>query len=161
MTHVERAQRLLGAVVGRQDGAVGEEDEQVSSAALDGVLEFFAGRMGRGGTQEIQHPRTPGSVQAAVLPQIFNLRPELIAPHRSERRRVQAILQGSALPGAHAADASHLSEAAETGCGYLITHDKRILKKRSELHAVLPPSVNIVTLEEFLDILDAYETGQL
>ena len=44
---------MLGAVVGRQDGAVGEEDEQVSSAALDGVLELFAGRMGRGGTHQV------------------------------------------------------------------------------------------------------------
>jgi hypothetical protein len=110
---------------------------------------------------EIHHPRTPGGVQAAVLPQIFNLRPGLIEAQRVERRRVQQILQGNALPGAHAADASHLSEAAETGCGYFITHDKRILKKRAELHAALPPSLNIVTLEEFFDVLDDYETGQL
>jgi hypothetical protein len=53
-----------------------------------------------------------------------------------------------------------LSEAAETGCGYFITHDKRMLKKRTELHAVLPPSLNIVTLEEFLEIFDAYEAGK-
>jgi hypothetical protein len=110
---------------------------------------------------EIQHPRTPGDVQAAVLPQIFNLRPGLNEAQRAERRRVQQILQGNAHPGAHAADASHLSEAAGTGCGYFITHDKRMLKKRAELHAALPPSLNIVTLKEFFDVLDAYETGQL
>ena len=110
---------------------------------------------------EIQHPRAPGSVQAAVLPRIFNLRPGLNEKQRAERSRVQQILQGNALPDAHAADASHLSEAAETGCGYFITHDKRILKKSAELQAVLPLSINIVSLEEFLDILDAYENGQL
>jgi hypothetical protein len=65
------------------------------------------------------------------------------------------------LPGAHVADASHLSEAAETGCGYFITHDNRILKKRAELYVALPPSLNIVTLKEFFDALHAYETGQL
>jgi hypothetical protein len=43
------------------------------------------------------------------------------------------------LPDAHVADASHLSEAAETGCGYFITHDNRILKKRAELYVALPP----------------------
>lgn len=110
---------------------------------------------------EIQHPRTPASVQAAVLPQIFNLRPGLNDVQRAERAQVQRILQGNALPGSHAADASHLSEAAETGCGYFITHDKRILNKGAELQAVLPPSINIVSLEDFFDILDAYETGQL
>jgi hypothetical protein len=67
---------------------------------------------------EVQNPRTPGNVQADVLPQIFNLRPGLNPLQRAERRRVAAILQGNARPGQHAADASHLSEAAETGCGY-------------------------------------------
>jgi predicted nucleic acid-binding protein len=84
----------------------------------------------------------------------------LIPDQRAARQKVRAILQGNAKPGAHAADASHLSEAAETGCGYFITHDKRMLKKRTELHAVLPPSLNIVTLEEFLEIFDAYGAGK-
>jgi hypothetical protein len=109
---------------------------------------------------EVNHPRTPDDVQAATLPQIFNLRPEPNEQQRAARRRVHQILQGKARPGKHAADASHLSEATE-GCGYFITHDGRILKKRDELHAALPPSLNIVTLEEFFHVLDAYETGQL
>jgi hypothetical protein len=109
---------------------------------------------------EVQHPQTPHDVKAAVLPQIFNLRPGLNAPQQADRRRVQQILQGNAQPGTHAADASHLSEAAETGCGYFITHDKRILKKRAALHAVLPPSLTIVTLTEFFDILDDFEAGR-
>ena len=40
------AQRLLGAVIGGRYGAIGEEDEQKSPAALDGVLELFASGMG-------------------------------------------------------------------------------------------------------------------
>ena len=40
------AQRLLGAVIGGRDGAIVEEDEQISPAALDGVLELFASGMG-------------------------------------------------------------------------------------------------------------------
>jgi hypothetical protein len=60
-------------------------------------------------------------------------------------------------PGKHAADASHLSEAAETGCSYFITHDNRILNRRDELYAALPPTLTIVTLEEFFDIYDTYK----
>ena len=70
---------------------------------------------------------------------------------------MQAILQGNAKPGRHAADASHLSEAAETGCAYFITHDKRILDKRSDLDAELPHSLRIVTLAEFMEIFDHYD----
>ena len=109
---------------------------------------------------EVQHPNSPGEVKAAMLPQIFNLRPGLNAGQQIERRRVADILQGNAKPGAHAADASHLSEAAETGCGYFITHDKPILGKRDELRAVLPPTLQIVSLREFFEILDDYQEGR-
>ena len=94
-----------------------------------------------------------------MLPQIFNLRPALNSAQRADRARVLAILQGNARAGKHAADASHISEAAETGCGYFITHDQRILDKRGELYAVLPPTLNIVSLEEFFCILNRYQTG--
>jgi hypothetical protein len=63
-------------------------------------------------------------------------------------------LTGNALSGKHDADASHVSEAAETGCVYFITHDKRILDKRGELRVALPPTLTIVTLAEFFDIFD-------
>lgn len=106
---------------------------------------------------EVQHPHTPADVKDAVLPRTFNLRRGLNEAQRNSRRRVAAILQGNAHPGAHAADASHLSEAAETGCGYFITHDKRILAKREELRRVLPPTLSLVTLTEFFNELDRFE----
>jgi predicted nucleic acid-binding protein len=108
---------------------------------------------------EVKRPRTPEHVKAAFLPQIHNLRPRLNEPQSVDRRRVHQILQGKASPGKHAADASHLSEAAETGCSYFITRDNRLFKKRDELHTALPPTLTIVTLEEFFDIYDAYATG--
>lgn len=110
---------------------------------------------------EVQHPNTPTGVKAAVLPKIFNLRPGLNADQQTARRRVAPVLQGNAKPGAHAADASHLSEAAETGCAYFITHDKRMIERRDALAAVLPPTLQIVTLDEFFDVLDQYEDGRL
>lgn len=102
--------------------------------------------VGGGVRGEAQHPNTPVEVKAAVLPQIFNLRPGLNTSQQTARQRVVAILQGDAKAGKHAADASHLSEAAETGCSYFITHDKRILGKRDQLADVLPPTLQIVTL---------------
>jgi hypothetical protein len=64
-------------------------------------------------------------VQLAVLPQIFNLRPGLNRGQHDTRRRIGAVLQGNARPETHAADASHLAEAAETGWGFFIARDSR------------------------------------
>jgi hypothetical protein len=126
-------------------------------SALGGELTVVVAGGVRG---EVQHPNTPGNVQADVLPKLFNLRPGLNVTQQTERQRVAAILRGNAKPGAHAADASHLSEASETGCCYFITHDKRILGKRDELARVLPPHLNIVTLAEFFAVLDDYVEGR-
>jgi hypothetical protein len=52
-------------------------------------------------------------------------------------------------------DADHLFEAAKYG-GYFITHDQRILKKVGQLGHLLPPSLTVVTLAEFLDIFDDF-----
>lgn len=104
---------------------------------------------------EVSHPSTPGHVQKEVLPEIFNLRPSLNSAQRASRRRVEALLRGNAQPGTHSADASHVSEASETGCSYFITEDRRILSKRDDLRQEVP-SLLIVTLEEFFDIYDEW-----
>jgi hypothetical protein len=110
--------------------------------------------------QEVQHPDTPARKKEAMLPQIFNLRPGLTSEQHVQRGHVARILQGNAQPSTHVADASHLSEASETGCSYFITHDRRVLRKRDELHAVLPPNLWIVTLQEFLEIFDDFLAGR-
>ena len=94
-----------------------------------------------------------------MRPQIFNLRPGLISGQRVERQRVARILRGNAQPGTHADDASHLSEATQTGCSYFITHDGPILRKRDELRAVLLPNLWIVSLEEFFGPFDDFIAG--
>jgi hypothetical protein len=123
----------------------------------DGVLHVV---LGGGVREEVQHPKSPEEKKAALLPQIFNLRPGRTTAQETERRRVAEILQGNAQLRKHAADASHLSEAAETGCSYFITHDGRILRKRRGLRSVLPPNMWIVTLQEFLEIFDDFIEGQ-
>ena len=135
----------------------------LDGSAGDGLVARFRELMGdrklniviSGGVRrEVQHPNTPAHVQADMLPQIFNLRPGLNSSQQNARRHVAAILQGNAQPGKHTEDASHLSEAAETGCGYFVTHDRRILAKRADLGRILPPSLTIATLAEFFAILD-------
>jgi hypothetical protein len=141
----------------------------VNGTVRDGLVERFqalcsVGKLilvvAGGVRDETLHPHTPGHVKDAVVDQVFNLRPGLNTEQRADRRAVHAILQGNARPGKHAADASHLSEAAETGCAYFITEDRRILGKRRELAVILPPSLSIVTLAEFMEIFDDYEAGR-
>ena len=84
-----------------------DRDGTARDRLVDQFNELSSGRriravVGRGVRSEIQHPRTPDHVKAAVLPQIFNLRPGLNAPQEAARHRVQAILQGNAKPGRHA-----------------------------------------------------------
>jgi hypothetical protein len=74
------------------------------------------------------------------------------------RRQIELALQGNARPGKHAADAYHLAEAAKYG--YFITEERRILEKSNGLNDLLPPSLQVVTLEQFLEIFDDYEAGR-
>ena len=108
--------------------------------------------------EEARHPGTPGHVRDDVMGKIYNLRPAPNTEQRSVRRAVRAVLQGNAQPGKHAADASHLCEAAETGCAYFITEDKRVLAKRQKLEAYL--RLTILTLREFMEVFDSYKNGR-
>jgi hypothetical protein len=139
---------------GDEHDALADRFERLSE---DGVLHVV---LAGGVRKEVQHPDSPARKKAAMLPQIFNLRPGLTSDQSAQRRRVARILQGNAEPDTHAADASHLSEASETGCSYFITHDRRILKMRDEVRAVLPPNLWIVTLQDFLGIFDDFVAGR-
>ena len=112
----------------------------------------------KGVRSEVLHANTPAAVRESVTAQIFSLPVGLNLVEQSQLARIKAILQGNGAPGSHAADAEHVFEAAKYGGGYFITHDRRINKtKRQELEKVLPPSLWIVTLAEFLVIYDRYE----
>jgi hypothetical protein len=138
-----------------QDGSPRDDlVEAFRKLSSDGTLNVV---MPGGARDEVLHPNTPASVQATILPKVYNLQPGLSSAQITRRASVQALLQGKARPGKHAADASHICEAAETGCGFFITEDKRVLDKRVELKPLLPPSLAIVTLQEFFEILDEYE----
>ena len=102
---------------------------------------------------EVQHPRTPSDAKDAVLPQIYNLQPRLNTAQLEQRRQVAIILQGDAKPGKHAADASHISEAAETGCAYFITEDKR---SSSAAKAAIGPSARSFSARSASSLCSAY-----
>lgn len=107
---------------------------------------------------ETQHPHTPAAVREIVSAQIFSLPVELNSSERQLLNQIRGILQGNASPLKHDADARHIFDAAKYGGGYFITHDQRINQtKRRELETVLPTSLWIVTLSEFLGIYDHYE----
>lgn len=114
----------------------------------------------KGVRMEIQNPRTPASVQNAALPQIFAIGVGLNADEERRKRIITAELQGNAKSGKHEADADHLFEAAKY-CGYFITEDCRILARAERLGEVLPPSLTVVTLVEFLAIFEQYATATL
>ena len=89
----------------------------------------------------------------------FSIRTGLTPQEQDTRRQIQAALQGNALPGKHSPDAQHLAEAAKY-CGYFITHDQRILKRSGGLGSLLPPTLNVVTLAEFMRLFDDLEAGR-
>jgi hypothetical protein len=105
--------------------------------------------------EEIQNPRTPAHVQEAALPKLFTISVGLNSDEQRRKRIIEQELQGNARPGKHMADADHLFEAAKYG-GYFITHDQRILAKAGRLGEVLPPSLTVVTLVDFLAIFGDY-----
>lgn len=134
-------------------GVSGELVDRFRSLTSRGALTIV---VGKGVGDEVGNPRTPDNVRQAIPSETSKVRPRPTHTQQIARFCVQSILQGDARPGKHSADATHLSEAAEAGCAYFITHDKRILKKRLELSEVLPPSLCIVTLAEFMRIFDDY-----
>lgn len=147
-----------GNVLNRGGSEVGDRRiDRLLSLSSEGAINFV---IAGGIRDEVLHPATPGEKKAVVVPQIFNLRPGRNSQQEADRGAVAAILQGNSKPETHAADASHLSEAAETGCAYFLTEDARILRKRAELAGVLPPTLQIVTLAEFLEIYDGYVSGE-
>lgn len=105
---------------------------------------------------EIGHLNTPAAVKAATQGLIFTTQVGQTQSEVDTAKKIRAILQGHAKPGKHDADAAHLAEANKYGAGYFITHDQRILAKRPELRQVIMPSLQIVTLAEFLAIYDHY-----
>jgi hypothetical protein len=140
-------------------------DGSAYDALVDRLLALYAAERVRlivpkGVRGEILDPRTPAHIRVAAVPMLFSYSVGLNSEEQRKRRLIEQELQGNAAPGKHSADADHLFEAAKY-CQYFITHDQRILSKAGNLLDVLPPSLNVLTLADFLEIFDDYEAGRL
>jgi hypothetical protein len=137
-----------------RDGS--ERDAQVDRLLALSSAEIINLIVPKGVRQEILNPRTPAHVQEAALPKRFTIGVGLNSDEQRRRRIIVQELQGNARPGKHEPDADHLFEAAKYG-GFFITHDDRILSRAGRLGEVLPPSLTVVTLEDFFAIFEDYE----
>ena len=158
MTHRRLDPRICNVAI---DANALDRDGSDRDALVDRLLALSsAGTINlilpKGVRREILNPRTPAHVQEAALPKIFSIGVGLNADEPRRHRIIAQELQGNAKPGKHEADADHLFEAAKY-CGFFITHDDRVLKRAGRLGEVLPPSLTVVTLTDFLAILDDWE----
>jgi hypothetical protein len=101
--------------------------------------------------REVNDTRTPSSTRKQ-MEGIYTIQTNHIPQEQSVLSRLQNLIRGSAAPGRHAADAEHIFEASEYGGIYFVTHDRRIIRKKSEIALILGPRPAIVTLREFIDI---------
>ena len=157
MTHRPLDPRICNIAI---DANAIDRDGTDRDALVDRLLALYEARainliLPKGVRVEIANPNTPAHVQDAA-PKIFTIDVGLNTAEQRRKRIIEAELQGNAKPGKHAADADHLFEAAKYG-GYFITHDKRILDRADWLGEVLPPSLHVVTLADFLAIFDDWE----
>ena len=157
MTHRPLDPRICNVSI---DANALDRDGGSRDALVDRLLALYeAGTINlilpKGVRLEMSNPNTPAHVQGAA-PRIFTIGVGLNADEQRRKRVIEAELQGKAKPGKHAADADHLFEAAKY-TGYFITHDERILKRSGGLREVLPPSLTVVTLADFLAIFDDWE----
>lgn len=106
--------------------------------------------------RQMQHPNTPGYVKEKMTSfQLFTMRADLNSIEQDRRRRVLDVMRGNSSTNRHDADAEILFDAGKHG-GYLITEDKRILRRRAKLQEILGPPLCIVTLAEFLPLYDKF-----
>jgi hypothetical protein len=126
--------------------------EQILSLAMDGTFTLLLPYSVKA---EIEHPNTPTEVRRRATELIFTEPVTLTAPELETHRKARELLRGNAKPGKHDRDAFHVVESAKYGGGYFITNDQRILKKQSELTALI--GIVIVTPTEFLDLYRQYE----
>ncbi len=100
--------------------------------------------------KEIEHPNTPDWVKRETASLIYSLETSLTPREVKQKATIAEILAGNGKPESIAADAAHVFEAGKY-CGYFVTADERILKKKAELESVC--AAVIVKPSQLLEIL--------
>lgn len=100
-------------------------------------------------TKEVEHPNTPSWVKKEAGALIYTIPTNLTQQEVAQKTEILKVLTGNGRPEKMEKDAEHVFEASKY-CGYFITTDERILKKKGDLHALC--AAIIVKPSEFLDI---------
>lgn len=103
--------------------------------------------------KEIDHPHTPEWVKRKSTGLIYSIKTNLTNQENKVKEKILEILTGNGKPNNMIKDAEHIFEASKY-CGYFITVDDRILKRKEALAAIC--SATIVKPSEFLKIYDSY-----
>ena len=102
--------------------------------------------------KEVEHPNTPSWVKKEAGGMIYTIPTSLTQKEVAQKTEILKVLTGNGKPEKMEKDAEHAFEASKY-CGYFITTDERILKKKDDLHAFC--AAIIVKPSEFLEVYDA------
>jgi hypothetical protein len=103
--------------------------------------------------KEIDHPNTPLWVKRAARGLIFTIDTSDTSLTQQERiliYKIESTLAGNGTRESFIQDARHIFESQKYG-GYFITTDKRLIKKRDEIHKFC--AANILLPSEFLALV--------
>lgn len=104
--------------------------------------------------KEIDHPNTPVWVKREAQAMNYTIETSLTDGERQQKSIILNLLTGNGITKNMEKDAENVFEASKY-CGYFITTDKRILKKKQELERTC--SATIVKPTELLEIMAMYE----
>ena len=97
---------------------------------------------------EIDHPNTPGIKKLLASRMIYSLKTQMTPEEQNEKLKIYTILTGNSKKEKMKMDAENVFQASKY-CAFLVTTDKRIIKKRNELQKV--SSVLIVKPSELIN----------
>ncbi len=106
--------------------------------------------------QEISAPNTPPHIVEKYRPYYRAHVFQVTDDQQIRRNLASAVLIGGGRPYRHNSDARILAEAVETGAGYLITEDRRLLNKDLQLRAIYP-EIEIRSLADVLKIVGEFK----
>jgi len=125
-----------------------EASEKLRRLSDEGVIVL---NLAHSNQKEIAHPNTPDWVKREAAGHTYSIETSLTHSEIKQKAVINSILAGNGMPEKFAADATHVFEAGKY-CGYFITTDERILKKKAQLEKVC--AAVIVKPSQLLEILD-------
>jgi hypothetical protein len=120
-----------------------DRTEEIEDAAMDEIPELheqpdtFTLLLPYSVKAEIEHPSAAAEEKRKAAGFVYSMEATLTPPELATHEKVRILIQGNAKSGRHDKDAFHLVESAKYGGRFFITKDRRLLKKASEVWAIL------------------------